>query len=771
MNRRPPPTTRTPPPEPEFDELLLALDRLLFLPDRWFAIDEANRAAAGVVVSSLEQGLRLAWASQDPSAGRRITIAGRLRPEVVAVDVDAAGVIGDAVVEDLAGWCRARDLWHLVRPSGGGPGRAHVLIMAGSALNELEAHAATLRRQHRIAGPGVDLRGGRRGNKALRPLSAPHRTGTQLRPLGPLRQLLRALRAAVGEPPPQRSPRRRATTRSAPPDRQSAPHPVAAPRLALAPLPRASRNLPAGWAAHLQRGTPAPVHAGDRSGLELLATGVLLRTGHDVSRAWSVITSSPDGVMTKAKSRGQRWWERNVWNAVVRTDADYRTKAAVGPTPPARHAAANAHRAEPVDAPEVLQAVYAGRDALGSLQWRVAPRARPAVLLVAHTLLDRMERVHALTVPCPLRDLQLDTGLSLRTASAALDTLDGLLGRRVRDTFDPTRRDSTSHTFALDPRFLALVEGTSEILARVDSGVSHSATPVSHTPHRPAPPPPGTWAYLGPGCHQLWRVLPRAHQPRLMMDDLARSAGMSSGPHASLSRRQIRTVRGYLTQLQGAGMAVVDAQGCWHGTDVVVRSCRGAAQALHQVTMARVTAERQAYREGAGRAGSAWRAGRAAALVRQRRRDVVRQRRWWGQLSPAERAARMDRFAAQFDSLPPVAQATMKNDWAARRAASGQPTERSRHERWVSALSDPEYTRRSVLRAARFAQLPRPLQVAFVQEWHQHRRAWDIAQGPGVATPAGLDAWDATASQTARDQAHLRDERQMTLPYDEATGS
>ncbi len=183
------------------------------------------------------------------------------------------------------------------------------------------------------------------------------------------------------------------------------------------------------------------------------------------------------------------------------------------------------------------------------------------------------------------------------------------------------------------------------------------------------------------------------------------------------------------------------------------------------------TAERQAYRAGAGRAGPAWRTSRTAALARQRRHDVARQRRWWGQLSPAERAARTDRFAAQFDSLSPVAQATMKNDWAARRLASGQPSERSRHERWVAVLSDPEYTRRSVMRAARFAQLPRPLQVAFVQEWHQHRRRWDISQGPGVATSAGLDALDASASQTARDNAHLHAEHQMTLPYDEATGA
>ncbi len=239
----------------------------------------------------------------------------------------------------------------------------------------------------------------------------------------------------------------------------------------------------------------------------------------------------------------------------------------------------------------------------------------------------------------------------------------------------------------------------------------------------------------------------------------------------SLSSRQTRTVRGYLHQLQAAGMAVVDAEGRWSGTEVVLRSCREAARALYQVTLARVAAERQAYRAGVGRAGSAWRTGRAAALARQRRYDAVRQRWWWGQLTPAERVARTERFAAQFDSLPPAAQATMKRDWAARRAASGQPSERSRHERWVAELSDPEYTRRSVMRAARFAQLPRPLQVAFVQEWQQHRRAWDIGQGPGLATAAGLDGLDTTASQTARDQAHFHAEHQMTLPYGEAAGA
>lgn len=97
-------------------------------------------------------------------------------------------------------------------------------------------------------------------------------------------------------------------------------------------------------------------------------------------------------------------------------------------------------------------AVAAARDALQTLQWRLTARERPGVVLVAHTLFDRMDRVDTTTAPCPVRDLELDTGLSLPTVSGALNRLDGLLGRRVTATFDPARRESTSHTFVLDGR-------------------------------------------------------------------------------------------------------------------------------------------------------------------------------------------------------------------------------------------------------------------------------------------------------------------------------
>ncbi len=62
-------------------------------------------------------------------------------------------------------------------------------------------------------------------------------------------------------------------------------------------------------------------------------------------------------------------------------------------------------------------AVAAARDALQSLQWRLSPRVRPGVLLIAHTLLDRMDWVDATTIPCPVRDLELDTGLPYRRSA------------------------------------------------------------------------------------------------------------------------------------------------------------------------------------------------------------------------------------------------------------------------------------------------------------------------------------------------------------------
>jgi len=237
---------------------LKALDSLLFQDRGWFLIDGDNRAVAGVVVVSLEHGLSFVG-GPTVSAGelRRATLVGCLHPAVDAVDVDVDGVRGDAIVEQFSGWCAARDLWCLVRPSGGAAGRAHVIIVSGEHRTELEAFAVSLRRQYRLPGTAIDLRGGGRPGKALRPLSAPHRTGVQTRPDGRLDHLLAGLRAAlpsVSPPPRQRGARRPRPRRgSVQGQRSGATRDV--PRGASGRVPP-RRALPAGWAAHLQSGSP-----------------------------------------------------------------------------------------------------------------------------------------------------------------------------------------------------------------------------------------------------------------------------------------------------------------------------------------------------------------------------------------------------------------------------------------------------------------------------------------------------------------------------------
>lgn len=89
------------------------IDDALFDPACWFALDATNHRVPRVAVVSLEAGLAMV------GKHRVRSIVGRLRPGVVAVDVDAAGMIGHALAEAVHSWCARRDLWSLVRPSGG----------------------------------------------------------------------------------------------------------------------------------------------------------------------------------------------------------------------------------------------------------------------------------------------------------------------------------------------------------------------------------------------------------------------------------------------------------------------------------------------------------------------------------------------------------------------------------------------------------------------------------------------------------------------------
>ena len=162
-------------------------------------------------------------------------IVGRLRPQVRVVDVDLEGARGDAAVELVAAWCRQKDLWHLVRPSGGGHGRAHVFVAVDELAAELEVHVAQIRAQLRGTRRALDVR------DTVRPLSSPHRSGAATKPFGNLSEALLGLRRHPWATMPHKPRKRRSGA------------PVSA--TAAIPIRRRHRtDLPGPWRDYLAHG-------------------------------------------------------------------------------------------------------------------------------------------------------------------------------------------------------------------------------------------------------------------------------------------------------------------------------------------------------------------------------------------------------------------------------------------------------------------------------------------------------------------------------------
>lgn len=84
-----------------------------------------DNAAVGIVDGHEAAALAIA-------RGHGTTWAAQVRPGVIALDVDLAHAgLAELVLDDLIGWCRRRGLWHVTRPSGGGPGRHHLVVVPG----------------------------------------------------------------------------------------------------------------------------------------------------------------------------------------------------------------------------------------------------------------------------------------------------------------------------------------------------------------------------------------------------------------------------------------------------------------------------------------------------------------------------------------------------------------------------------------------------------------------------------------------------------------
>ncbi|RJK92531.1 hypothetical protein [Vallicoccus soli] len=476
--------------------LCRALDALLFAPAGWFAIDAGNRKVPGVTPGTLEQALALV------GRGAVATVVGQLRPGVVGVDVDAAGALGDTAAEALRDWCAARGLWHLLRPSGGGPGRWHLFVVPGVHDGALRAHVDALRRELRLGSRLLDVR------TQLRPLSAPHRrTGAPGASCAPASLLLDEVLAdlrRVLEPLPERVRVRREEASSSGPSRPTGPGGLGQPAglsagaaagvprqrgtggaagaggpgSALTPLPRPRRNLPAAWAAYLERGRAAAARLdpgldrdpSTRSQVELEATWALVLAGYTEPEAWAAITAAHPSAFAKARARGRRWWW-TVWNRCV-LDADgwlrdRRATAASSSTGsagtaggagvtggtgvtvadrPARPGAAGA-------AGGLLEATQRVRAALEAV-WRSWPvRTRHTDVEVLTTVLERMDRVGSCAVPIPQRDLVLDCAVASRTTvRAALARLQGAGLLQVVPTYQLGTTD-TAHTLALPEQF------------------------------------------------------------------------------------------------------------------------------------------------------------------------------------------------------------------------------------------------------------------------------------------------------------------------------
>ncbi|HRD59486.1 MAG TPA: hypothetical protein PL137_01155, partial [Nocardioides sp.] len=431
----------------------MALDEHLFNPDatQWLVIDAGNEAVPKTTVPSLRDGLELV------GKGRVAALVGRLRDGVGVVDVDVPGEFGDFLAAEITDWLTRRDCWVLERPSGGARGRWHIFFAHRDFHYSPAATRTGLAAQvsDYLSGLAADVgvpRGELDLRDAVRPLSSPHRHGAITSPKGDLRQALRDLKRVLPAAPAPSPLRPRCKIK--PPTTGGKNTSAAAATGFVVPLAlqRWKRQLRPEWRHYLVDGqVPDGSWAAgatktrgalevDRSLVEAACTRELVWAIGDPEMAWRLIRESHPRVMTKAKHQGYSWWITYVWNELVRTASEFNT-----PTD---------QPIKPIQAPpaDVVDAVTDARAELSRVMWTVPARKRAALLLVGHHLLDRVLREGRLRVPCPERDLLLDTGLGDRkTIRTALALLNGRLGTLHTDCLSLTERDSTSYEFEINP--------------------------------------------------------------------------------------------------------------------------------------------------------------------------------------------------------------------------------------------------------------------------------------------------------------------------------
>ena len=209
--------------------------------------------------------------------------------------------------------------------------------------------------------------------------------------------------------------------------------------------------------------------------------------------------------------------------------------------------------------PELVRRVAAHRAAWEAV-WvaRYPDPRRHTLRRVLDVLLDRMTRTANPRVPCPQRDLVLDTGLSRPTVTAALTVLhdDGWIVLERSFTPRSDRPEDRSHHAVLPER-----PPTGSPMGR---GLSDSLPPSSSTPQPPYTPTAlRLAAHLGPRVWHLYLAL-RSRPDPTSPADVAYCAGWTDRPSPGLlSARTDRTVAAGLDRLAAAGLVECDAHGRW----------------------------------------------------------------------------------------------------------------------------------------------------------------------------------------------------------------
>lgn len=434
------------------------------------------------------------------------------------------------------------------------------------------------------------------------------------------------------------------------------------------------------WARYLATGERPAIRedARDSSGttFEYLATARMVQAGWTAQQAWAAIAAAHPNAMPRARASWHRWVGR--WNQAVMADDDYAGGVEV--------------------LPEVAAAIAAARERLQSLAWSTSTRARPGLLTIGHTVLDRMERTGSLRVPVPQRDLVLDTGITDRAVIAThLRALNDVVGT-LHEDFDPRERAASSFEFEI-PKGGAVWE---------------TPPPSLHTPKAsdlPTGLPRMAWPVL--------RTLPPAGGS---VDDLALACQITQSPTSEVTPAQRRTLLAVLTGLSALGLVECDEEGIWRATGSRLgEGARLRARQDLEPVRRTVASERAAYR--APRYSDAWASAHAAAVKAQR----AKQAGWWAELPEGERRRRAAELADRFAGMSIQQQLETKQRWAERDARAGVDP-KTRHAQWLERQGFDEFARRAAERAARFNALPSPARRAAVDAWTTYRQAWGIPE-------------------------------------------